>query len=682
MNKVFKRMTAAASVAALTLSFAAASMPAVVTASAATSAVNDTNDDWLHAKGSRLYDKNGNEVWLTGANWFGFNCTECAPHYLWSGDIDDMVKDIADHGVNVLRLPVSTELLYNWMIGDPDPISSVNPNDDPNYPINVDLIINGEVANSQQTFEVLLAKCKKYGVKCFIDIHSPESNNSGHNYGLWYGKSFKGRDGKNVTVTTDLWIETLAWAADHYKNDDTLIGFDLKNEPHSTYGGAPVDAIWDNSNAPNNWKKAAEDCANAILAKNPDALILIEGVEGFEGHGAWWGGNLRGVAKYPILPESGTSQIVYSPHDYGPVVSDQPWFHKDFTEQTLLDDYWYDTWAYLVEKDMYPLLIGEWGGRLDGGDNEKWLGLLRDYMIKHHVNHTFWCLNDDSGDTGGLWKDIQFGVVRDGAGNIKGKTTINWDTEKYDTYYYPAIWKTQTTKKPIGLDHQVALGKDGISLNDFYANYASTEGSNLDGGTKVQHSDPIIIDPETTAVVKNLTYTAAENSAKLSWSAASGAEGYAVYQKNGSSWKKLAETSATSYTVTGLTSGVVYQIAVVAKSNGTWGTDYSNAINVMAKDVAGTVTYPTNVQVAYSEQYHQVRFTWDKVNNAQNYGIAVYLAGKWRIQTQSISASTLSYTTPKNLTAGKSYKVAIAAKVNGTWDVANAIKNAVTITVK
>ena len=251
MNRFFKAMAAAASVAALTVSGFVPSFSAVQTSSALTAhAVDDTGDDWLHAKGSRLYDMNGNEVWLTGANWFGFNCTECVPHYLWSGDIDDMVKDIADHGVNVLRLPVSTELLYNWMIGDPDPIASVNPNDDPNYPINVDLINpDGSVANSQQTFDVLLAKCKKYGIKCFIDIHSPESNNSGHNYGIWYGKSFEGRDGKTVEVTTDVWIETLAWCADHYKNDDTLIGFDLKNEPHSTYGGAPVDAIWDDSDA-------------------------------------------------------------------------------------------------------------------------------------------------------------------------------------------------------------------------------------------------------------------------------------------------------------------------------------------------------------------------------------------------------------------------------------------------
>ena len=92
-------------------------------------------------------------------------------------------------------------------------------------------------------------------------------------------------------------------------------------------------------------------------------------------------------------------------------------------------------------------------------------------------------------------------------------------------------------------------------------------------------------------------------------------------------------------------------------------------------------TYPTNIKVAYSQQYHQIRFTWDAVKNADRYGIAVYLAGKWRIQTQSIT--TNSYTTPKNLTPGMSYKVAIAARVNGKWDTTNALKySVVNVTVK
>ena len=312
MKKFFKTAAVMVSAAAMVLTSAAPALPAANSDGfSANAAVNDTNDDWLHAEGSRLYDMNGNEVWLTGANWFGFNCTECVPHYLWSGDIDDMVKDIADHGVNVLRLPVSTELLYNWMIGDPDPIKSVNPNNDPNYPINVDLINpDGSVMNSQQVFNVLLAKCKKYGIKAFIDIHSPESNNSGHNYGIWYGKSFTANDGKEVEVTTDLWIETLAWCAEEYKGDDTLIGFDLKNEPHSTYGGAPVDAIWDDSNAPNNWKKPLR---TALTLSSPTTPMRSSssGRRGIRGHGAWWA-EPPWCCKYPVTPKA-TLQIVYSP---------------------------------------------------------------------------------------------------------------------------------------------------------------------------------------------------------------------------------------------------------------------------------------------------------------------------------------------------------------------------------
>ncbi|EXM37631.1 cell surface protein [Ruminococcus albus SY3] len=91
-------------------------------------------------------------------------------------------------------------------------------------------------------------------------------------------------------------------------------------------------------------------------------------------------------------------------------------------------------------------------------------------------------------------------------------------------------------------------------------------------------------------------------------------------------------------------------------------------------------TYPTNIKVEYSAKFHQVRFTWDKVEGADRYGVAVYLAGKWRVQTQNITGTV--YTSPKNLTPGKTYKVAIAARVNGKWDTANAIKNAVTITIK
>ncbi len=486
MKKLSKAIAALASAAAIAFTATASVVPADYDELVNAKAVDTNNDDWLHAEGSRLYDMNGNEVWLTGANWFGFNCSENCVHYLWSADVDDVLKEVADRGINVIRFPISTELLVSWMDGTPNPVSSVSGNVDPAFTINPDFVeADGKtLKDSMQIFDIIMQKCKKYGIKAFIDIHSPHSDNSGHNYNLWYGKA---------GVTTEVWIETLVWLADKYKNDDTLIGYDLKNEPHGKGQEGDEAAKWDGSKDENNWAYAATRCAEAILDVNPNALIFVEGVEqsmsgAMEGDywgmpdrrdnspyiGAWWGGNFRGAREYPIVPKQGTSQIVYSPHDYGPSVYAQTWFDKDFTEQTLLDDYWYDTWAWINAEDVAPELIGEWGGHMEG-DNLKWMLLLRDYMIKNHINHTFWCLNTNSGDTGGLWDSLGF---QQGAG-----TTIDWNEPKYEMFE-ESLWQTLSSGKYIGLDHEVALGKNGISLGDFYANYANSEGSNLDGGKK------------------------------------------------------------------------------------------------------------------------------------------------------------------------------------------------------
>ncbi len=489
--KIWKAMLPLAAAAIMTTGALSSSVSTFQTTLTAT-AVDDNNDDWLHAEGSRLYDSEGHEVWLTGANWFGFNCSENCAHYLWSADIDDMLESIANHGINVIRFPISTELLISWMNGTPNPVSSVSANNDPYYAINVDFCnADGSIKNSMEIFDIIIQKCKEYGLKAFIDIHSPHADNSGHNYNLWYGKETA--DG--TMVTTDLWIESLVWLADKYKNDDTLLAYDLKNEPHGKGQEGSAAAKWDDSTDENNWAYAATRCANAILEVNPNALILVEGVEQSMSGAmagdywgmpdrrdnspyipAWWGGNLRGVKDNPIVPDSGTSQIVYSPHDYGPSVYAQTWFDKDFTTQTLLDDYWYDTWAYINDQDIAPLLIGEWGGHMDGGDNEKWMTLLRDYMIDNHINHTFWCLNTNSGDTGGLWTGFQY--------SPDTGTEISWDAEKY-ALFEESLWQTLETGKYISLDHQRALGTEGnsVSLTEFYDSYASTEGSNLDGGT-------------------------------------------------------------------------------------------------------------------------------------------------------------------------------------------------------
>ncbi|WP_024858918.1 hypothetical protein [Ruminococcus albus] len=61
---------------------------------------------------------------------------------------------------------------------------------------------------------------------------------------------------------------------------------------------------------------------------------------------------------------------------------------------------------------------------------------------------------------------------------------------------------------------------------------------------------------------------------------------------------------------------------------------------------------------------------WNQIPNAECYGVAVFLAGKWKIVDQNIPANTTTYTSPK-LRPGKTYKMMIGAKVNGKWDLTN-----------
>lgn len=429
---------------------------------ASSSDTTKPDDDWLHTEGSDIVDKDGKVVRLTGANWFGFNCSERLLHGLgWGADIRTVISDCADRGINLLRIPISTQLMLEWKDGKAEKAGNFSNSE--YYQDNPDLVkSDGTPMNTLEVFDEMLSLCKEYGVKVMVDVHSAEANNSGHDYPLWYNT--------DAGITTQDWIDGWVWLVKRYKDDDTLIACDLENEPHGKRQDALM-AKWDDSKDENNWRYAAQQCGEAILKENPNLLIMIEGVEvnpvkngsysddmktdtagnctNFEG--AWWGGNLRMVKKYPLTfkDSSMNKQIVYSPHDYGPLVYAQTWFDKDFSEKSLLKDYWYDAWAYLTEENISPLLIGEWGGFMDGGDNEKWMRLLAGYMNKKNISHTFWCLNPNSGDTGGLLND----------------DWKSWDETKYallkDTLFQD---KNGTF---VGLDHEKALGKNGMNLNQY-----------------------------------------------------------------------------------------------------------------------------------------------------------------------------------------------------------------------
>lgn len=394
-------------------------------------------DDWLHTDGNRILDKNGKQVWLTGVNWFGYNTGTNTFDGLWNSQMRGTVKAIADHGFNLIRVPISAELLNQWSRGE---YPKANYNNATNPELN-DM-------NSLQIFDYFLKLAEENGMKVMPDIHCAETNAMGHNVNLWYTDK----------VTVNDYYHALEWLADRYKDNDTIIAIDIKNEPHGKPHEGSGAAIWNNSTAPNNWKYTAEQAAARILAKNPNVLIMVEGTEIYskkkgdyssqnkdDYYFNWWGGNLRGVRDYPVNLGKYQNKLVYSPHDYGPTVYEQPWFEGGFDYDSLIKDCWQDNWLYIQKQNIAPLLIGEWGGFMRE-PNLKWMTCMRRLIGEYHLNHTFWCYNANSGDTGGLVLD----------------DFTTWDTEKYN-FVKEVLW--QENGKFVGLDHAIPLGENGITLS-------------------------------------------------------------------------------------------------------------------------------------------------------------------------------------------------------------------------
>ena len=411
---------------------------AAVRDAALNSAEAEAGDDWLSTKGNKLVDRDGREVWITGINWFGYNTGTNTFDGLWCSNLEEALRSIADHGFNLIRIPISSELILKWANGE--------------YPAaNYNSWLNKKLAdkNSLEIFDYAMNICRKNGLKVMIDIHSAKTDPMGHTANLWY----------TDTVSTKEYYKSLEWIAYRYRKDDTILAIDLKNEPHGKPGESSY-AVWNNTKNKNNWRYTAQTAALKVLKKNPNLLIVIEGVEAYpkniknnnytSANGAdyyynWWGGNLRGVKDYPVELGKYQNKVVYSPHDYGPAVYTQPWFNKNYTYQTLMKDCWGPNWFYIHEKRIAPLFIGEWGGYMSE-PNLKWMKQFRTLIKKYRLNHTFWCYNANSGDTGGLVLD-----------DFK-----TWDSEKY-SFVKKVLW--QKDGKFVGLDHKIPLGRNGISLS-------------------------------------------------------------------------------------------------------------------------------------------------------------------------------------------------------------------------
>ncbi|MDN3355759.1 cellulase family glycosylhydrolase [Actinomadura sp. DC4] len=331
---------------------------------------------YWHTGGRQILDASGHPVRIAGINWFGFETANYVVHGLWSRDYKDLLNQVKSLGYNTLRLPYSDDIFKPGTVPNSIDFSSGK---------NADL----QGLTSLQVMDHIVGYAGSVGLRVILDRHRPDSSAQS---ALWYTSS----------VSEATWIADLKALATRYANNPAVVGIDLHNEPHDP-------ACWGCGNTSTDWRLAAERGGNAVLSVNPDLLIFVEGIQTYNGDSGWWGGNLEGAGTYPVRL-SVANRLVYSAHDYATSVADQTWFH-DSSFPANLPGVWDRFWGYLFKQNVAPVWVGEFGTTLQSPIDQQWLATLVRYLGStaqqgaDSFQWTFWSLNPNSGDTGGILND-------------------------------------------------------------------------------------------------------------------------------------------------------------------------------------------------------------------------------------------------------------------------------------
>jgi len=149
-------------------------------------------------EGNLIKDAQGNTVYLTGINWFGFETDGANGFYgLNKCNLEDSLDLMAKLGFNILRIPISAEIILQWKNGERVETSFVNTYENPRL----------DGLSSLEILDYTINHMKKNGMKAMIDMHS--STKDSYQENLWYNKD----------ITMEEFIEAWKWIVERYKDD-------------------------------------------------------------------------------------------------------------------------------------------------------------------------------------------------------------------------------------------------------------------------------------------------------------------------------------------------------------------------------------------------------------------------------------------------------------------------------
>jgi aryl-phospho-beta-D-glucosidase BglC (GH1 family) len=325
-------------------------------------------------------------VKLASVNWYGASDTKLVVGGLDKVTLAQVVETIGKLGFNSVRLPFSNEMLHAARV--PAGALAANPTLASKSPLEV----------YDATVEALTAA----GILVILNNHSTHAMWC-CNYdddGLWYTGDY----------SEEKWIADWEALAVRYAGNPRVVGADLRNEiriAKPANGILPRIPGWGDGGT-DDWRAAAVRAGNRVLAKNPNLLIIVEGINSGE--------DLSAAGGKPVVLTV-KDRVVYSAHQYAffrPGIPTLPGVTAGSYEgmsAAELKDTSRRQWGYLAEPGKpytAPVWLGEFG--VSASADRKWLTNLTDYLRENDFDWAYWALNGGPKAAGG---DEPFGLLDD-----------------------------------------------------------------------------------------------------------------------------------------------------------------------------------------------------------------------------------------------------------------------------
>ncbi|KAK4153402.1 endoglucanase [Chaetomidium leptoderma] len=316
----------------------------------------------LRTRGRDIVDAHGRRFRLASVNWYGASDEQFVPGGLDVRHRDEIASVVRRLGFNSVRLPYADELVLANPVVAPELVAA-----------NPDLVGLRALEVLEKVVEALTAQ----GVAVVVNNHITSATwcCGADPCDAGWANDHLPAVMCRVRQTEEQWIRHWEVVMGRFVGNPLVVGADLRNEVRGLWGTMP----WER------WAAAAERAGNRLLQMNPDWLIIVGGTESQN--------DLSGVARRPVVLDV-PGRVVYSAHVY----SWSGWgsLGGRYSKRTYASfvQSMRNNWAYLVEGNIAPVWVGEFGSpaRPGQGDANYWKNLLR-YLKAIDADFGYWAIN-------------------------------------------------------------------------------------------------------------------------------------------------------------------------------------------------------------------------------------------------------------------------------------------------